>query len=179
LSIDPPVFESLVELRQFGNEMTKVSEVTDELLLAWLERHRDVKKDGLTACQVQEDLSRSLRINMIEHDCEQRVIMLFADYKSILRKYGMAWLVEENTKIAGSHITDALKPIALKKHVKEDLNFGYIGLKKDFLGFMQHVIKPAEQYFDMTGLSCPQKRRRKLREFLSSKLRSQWAFSQS
>jgi hypothetical protein len=147
-SIDPPVLESLVDLRQFGNHVTKVSEVTDELLLAWLEKHRDIKKDGLTASQVQTIVSRSLRINMTEKDCEQQVIILFADYNSLLRKNGMACLVEENTKMAVNHVTEALKPSAFKKREKDDLNFGHIGLKKDFLGFMQHVIRRAEQYSD-------------------------------
>jgi hypothetical protein len=147
-SIDPRVLESLVDLRQFGEDVTKVSEVTDEVLLAWLENHRDIKKDGLTASQVQTIVSRSLRINMTEKDCEQRVLILFADYKSLLRKNGMAWLVDENTKMSVNHITDALKPSALKKRVQDDLNFGHIGLKKDFLGFMQHVIRRAELYCD-------------------------------
>jgi hypothetical protein len=47
-SIDPSVLGSLVDLRQFGDTVTTVSLVTDEILGAWLDKHRDLKKDGLT-----------------------------------------------------------------------------------------------------------------------------------
>jgi hypothetical protein len=147
-SIDPPVLESLVELGQFGAEVTRVDLVTDPVLRKWLDNHQDIKKDGLSAAQVQTIVNRSLRINMAERDCEQRILMLFADYKSLLRLNGMAWLVYDNPKLAVSHITDALKPSVLKKRIRDDLSFGHIGLKKDFLLFMKHVISRAERYAD-------------------------------
>jgi hypothetical protein len=83
---------------------------------------------------------------MSEKDPEQRIIILFSDFKSLLRQSGMGWLVNENPKMASSHITDALKPSILSKRVKDDLNFGHTNLKKDFLLFMQHFIRRAEQY---------------------------------
>jgi hypothetical protein len=147
-SVDPPILESLVELGQFGDEVKEVSEVTDGTLRKWLDSHRDIKKDGMTAAQVQALVSRSLRINMAENDCEQHILMLFADYKSLLRLHGMAWVVKDNTKMAVGHITDALRPGVLKKRIKDDLTFGYTELRKDFLAFMKHVVKRAEHYAD-------------------------------
>jgi hypothetical protein len=114
-SIDPQVLESLVDLRQFGAEVAAVAEVTDAVLLDWLEKHRDYKKDSFSASQVQTIVARSLRINMAEKDCEQRIIMLFADYQSLLRQNCLAWLVKDNTKMAITHLTNALKPSILKK----------------------------------------------------------------
>jgi hypothetical protein len=148
LFVDPPVLESLVELGQFGVEVTKVDLVTDTLLRTWLDKHQDIKKDGLSAAQVQTIVNRSRLINMAERDCEQRIIMLLADYKSLLRLNGMAWLVDENPKLAVSHITDALKPSVLRKRIKDNLLSGHIGLKNDFLLFMKHVISRAERYAD-------------------------------
>jgi hypothetical protein len=43
-SIDPPVLASLVELGQFGVEVTEVDLVTDTLLRTWLNKHQDIKK---------------------------------------------------------------------------------------------------------------------------------------
>jgi hypothetical protein len=135
-------------LGQFGVEVTKVDLVTDTLLRTWLDKHQDIKKDCLSAAQVQTIVNRSLRINMAERDCEQRILMLFADYKSLLRLNCMAWLVDENPKLAVSHITDALKPSVLRKRIKDDLSFGHNGLKNDFLLFMKHVTSRAERYAD-------------------------------
>jgi hypothetical protein len=145
-SIDPHVLESLVDLRQFGAEVTAVADVTDAVLLTWLEKNGKIKKDSLSSAKIQAIVSRSLRINMSEKDPEQRIIILFSDYQSLLRQSGMGWLVNENPKMASSHITDALKPSILSKRVKDDLNFGHTNLKKDFLLFMQHCIRRAEQY---------------------------------
>ena len=132
-SVDPSILESLVELGQLGPAVKSVSEVTDAVLSTWLEKHSDLKKDGLSASQVQAIVDRSLRINMSEKDTEQRIIMLFADYRGILRNHGLAWIVDENPKTAVNHIVDALKPSILKKRIKDDLTFGHIALRKIFL----------------------------------------------
>jgi hypothetical protein len=147
-SVDPSALASLVELGQFGPAVQTVASITDNVLLNWLEKHSDLKKDGISAAQVQALVGRSIRINMSERDTEQRIIMLFADYKSLLRANGMDWLVAENPKMAVNHITDALKPNILKKRIKDDLTLSHTDLKKDFLRFMHHVIRRAEQYAD-------------------------------
>jgi hypothetical protein len=147
-SVDPPVLESLVELGQFGVEVPKVDLVTDTLLRTWLDKRQDVKRDGLSAAQVQKTVNRSLRINMAERECEQRILILFADCKSLLHLNGMAWLVDENKKLSVSHITDALKPSVLRKRIKDDISFVHIGLENDFLLFMKHFISRAERYAD-------------------------------
>jgi hypothetical protein len=154
-SIDPHVLESLVDLRQFGAEVDTVANVTDAVLLTWLEKNGEIKKDSLSSSKVQAIVSRSLRINMSEKDPEQRIIMLFSDYRSLLRHSGMGWLVNENPKMASSHIIDALKPSTLSKRVKDDLNFGHTNLKKDFLLFMQHCIRRAEQYAEYEDAEAP------------------------
>jgi hypothetical protein len=82
-----------------------------------------LKKDGLSASQVQAIVDRSLRINMSEKDTEQRIIMLFADYCGILRNHGLAWIVDENPKTAVKHIVDALKPSILKKKMHSNQAF--------------------------------------------------------
>jgi hypothetical protein len=104
------------------------------------------KIDSLSSLNVQAIFSRSLRSNMSEKDPEQRIIMLFSDYQSLLRHNGMGWLINGNPKMASSHITDALKPSIPFKPVKDDLNFGHTNLKKDFMLCMQRCIRRAEQF---------------------------------
>jgi hypothetical protein len=120
--------------------------VTDAVVRSWLEKHRNLKKDGLTATQVTTIVSRSLSINMSEKDTEQRIIMLFSDYKSLLRLKGISWIVKDNPKIAIGHITECLKPAVFRKRIKDDLKLSHTELRKDFLLFMKHVIARAEIY---------------------------------
>jgi hypothetical protein len=103
------------------------------VLSTWLEKHNYLKKDGLSASQVQAIVDLSLRINMSEKDTEQRIIMLFADYRGILRNHALTWIVDENPKTAVNHIVAALKPSILKIRMKDDLTFGHIDLRKHFL----------------------------------------------
>jgi hypothetical protein len=48
-SIDPFVLKSLVKLQQFGAYIATLASVIDAVVRAWIEKHRDLKKDGLTA----------------------------------------------------------------------------------------------------------------------------------
>jgi hypothetical protein len=137
-----------VDLRRLGSRIDTVEKVDDAILLKWLEEHSSLKKDGLSAAQVNSIVAKKLRINMGETDTEQRIIMLFADYASLLRSNGLSWITEGNPKIAVGHILDALKPKPLKARVKDDIEFAHSHLKKDFLSFMNHVIKRAEIYSD-------------------------------
>jgi hypothetical protein len=73
---------------------------------------------------------------MLEKDTEQRIIILFSDYKSLLRVHGLSWIVDENPKVAISNITESLKPAVLKKRIKDDLGLSHADLKKDFLKLM-------------------------------------------
>jgi hypothetical protein len=63
--------------------------------------------------------------------------------------------VYENPETAVNHIVDALKQSILKKRIKDDLTFGHIDLRKDFLGFMRHVIRKAENYSDYEDPTDP------------------------
>jgi hypothetical protein len=85
------------------------------------------------------------------------IIMLFSDYKSLLRVHGLSWNVDENPKVAISHITESLKPPVLKKRIKDDLGLSHADLKNNFLKFMQHVIFRPELYaeFEESGPPHP------------------------
>jgi hypothetical protein len=65
-SVDPSILESLVELGQLCPSVKSVAEVNDAVLNTWLEKHSDLKKDGLSASQIQAIcLSTRERINLV------------------------------------------------------------------------------------------------------------------
>jgi hypothetical protein len=146
ISVEASVLESLVELRLLGESTADVKDVTVEVVGRWLDSHREVKKDALSASQVTAIISRSLRLNFAEKDPEQRIIMLFADYSGLLWSNGLSWVLKEHPKMAVAHIVEAIRPATLQKRLREDLEFSYAPLKRDFLGFMKHVISRTEHY---------------------------------
>jgi hypothetical protein len=153
-----------VDIRQFGPNMDSVDKITEDVLQTWLDTHREVKKDALSASQVQSIVTKNLRINMLEKDVEQRIIMLFVDYSSLMRTNGLSWVIEQNPKVSIGHIVGVLKPIALQKRLHDDLEFSHAELKKDFLGFLEHVIARAKIYPDYTETDPPSNSR----QFLDS-----------
>ena len=101
-SIDPSLLASLVDLRRLGRQMYSVDKVSDAVLQKRLEDNSCAKKDGLSTLQVNAIISKRLRINMTEKDTEQRIVMLFADYTSLLRVNGLLWIIEDspNSRLA-------------------------------------------------------------------------------
>jgi hypothetical protein len=149
-SIEPSVLHSLVDLRQLGESIDHISKVTDMVIETWLDAYADFKRDTLSASGVKSIVEKNRRMNMAEKYVEQRVVTLFADYMSLLRTNGLAWLTKENPKVAIEHIIEALRPKQLLKRVGEDLSLSHRSLSKDFLSFMDHVIARAECYREYT-----------------------------
>jgi hypothetical protein len=147
-SIDAMLLTSLVDLRRLGADIDTVDKVSDKAVQSWLDANCDVKKDGMSLTQVHALISKKLNINMAEKDTEQRIVMLFTDYSSLLRMNGLSWIVKDCPKIAIGHILETLKPKPLQTRVRGDLELGHTHLKKDFLKFMEHTIKRAEVYSD-------------------------------
>jgi hypothetical protein len=147
-SIDAMLLTSLVDLRRLGADIDTVDKVSDNAVQSWLDANCDVKKDGMSLAQVHALISKKLNINMAEKDTEQRTVMLFTDYSSLLRMNGLSWIIKDCPKIAIGHILETLKPKPLQTRVRGDLELGHTHLKKDFLKFMEHTIKRAEVYSD-------------------------------
>jgi hypothetical protein len=147
-SIEPSVLHSLVDLRQLGESIDHISKSHGYGYRDLAGRTCRCQKRHLVRLWGQVHRGKNLRMNMAEKDVEQRVVMLFVDYMSLLRTNGLAWLTKENPKVAIEHIIEALRPKPLQKRAGEDLNFSHCSLIKDLLSFMNHVIARAEYYRD-------------------------------
>jgi hypothetical protein len=145
-SVDQSALESLIDLRIFGETVGSLSVLTDDLVHTWLDSNQEVKKDTLSASQVKSLVTKQLRISLTEKDPEQRVIMLFTDYTSLLRVNGLSWVIADRPDLAVSHILEAIKPKPLQRRLMDDLEFAHKPLKKNFRGFMTHVICRAQHF---------------------------------
>jgi hypothetical protein len=143
-SVDPAVLASFVDLCQLGTQIDHINKVTDAVISQWLESHKEVKKDTLSASQVKYLVEKSLRINVSEKDDNQRILILFADYTSLLRVHGLSWVIQDHPKKAVEHILDAITPKHLQSRLRDDLAFSHENLKKDFIASMKHAASRAE-----------------------------------
>jgi hypothetical protein len=87
-TVDPAVLASLVDsgLCQLGTQIDHINKVTDAVISQWLESHKEVKKDTLSASQVQSLVEKSLRINRSEKDANQRILILLLHLRSQLHQ---------------------------------------------------------------------------------------------
>jgi uncharacterized protein YhjY with autotransporter beta-barrel domain len=92
----------LIDLRIFGETVGSLSVLTDDLVRTWLDSNQEVKKDMLSASQVKTLVTKQLRVSLTEKDPEQRVIMLFTDYTSLLRVNGLSWVIADRPGLAVS-----------------------------------------------------------------------------
>jgi hypothetical protein len=75
-------------------------------------------------------VTKQLRINLTEKNPEQRIIMLFNDYTSLLKVNGLHWVIADCPDLAISHILEAINPKPLQMRLMDDLEFAYKPLKK-------------------------------------------------
>lgn len=75
-----------------------------------------------------------------------RMKLLFMNYKSVLRKHGMAWVTESNAKVAIRQVISVVKPAQLKSRTEQDISFAHVKLKYDFKGFIKHAFKLSEAF---------------------------------
>lgn len=66
---------------------------------------------------------------------------LIISYHSILKRHGLAWLVEENKTVAVYHVLSSIRFVPLITRLTSDLDFAQHSLRKAFNGFMKHPIK--------------------------------------
>lgn len=141
-SVDPDLLLSMVEFGEFDN-VTSLTELTDDNLRQWLDDKDEVSFDSLSAEALNAAVTQAVRINVHEPDPEMRVKALFMEYKTFLRIKKWDSLIEKNPKLAVSHICSLLKPVALKNKIESDLTLGKYELRKQWIPFYQYVLDQA------------------------------------
>ena len=140
-AIDTDLFQSLIELEEFGEDVTSIEELNNDTLQEWLEEQQKESLDSMTLEQLEEIIRSSIQMNVKEPDPKLRAIRLFADYKMLLRTKKWEDLLTNNPKIAVGHIVEVLRPSELKIKVESDLSLSKKSLKKDWKGFFKYVVE--------------------------------------
>jgi hypothetical protein len=141
-SIDDDILSTLCEFDYMGVGKTPKT-LTDSDLQRWLDKHASSSQEDMSELDIDELVTKSLRINVREKDAHMRIMRLFADYASLLREHGIYWLIAKNPKKCTKHITNALRPEELKRRIESDVNFKDTSLANEWSRFHHHVISLA------------------------------------
>lgn len=71
---------------------------------------------------------------------------LFVNYHCLLSQNGVKWIIEENQKLAVSHVFSAIRPQSLRERLESDLSFSHHSLKKDCKNFLKHAVRLPEAF---------------------------------
>lgn len=156
--VDVDFIESSITLG-FVENATSYEKLTDEQLRTFLEGRVQESKDVVTLDTLDKIVKNRLHTDMRNTNAKTRIQDLFASYNTILRNNGLLWIIEDNQKVAVSHVLSAVRPANLKERLESDLEFSHHPLRKDFKGFLQHAVRVAEAY-QLVDCGPPQRRDR-------------------
>jgi len=148
--------QSAIELHLIGG-CNNVKELTDEKLRSYFNSIVEQTSTVVSAHNLgevsqqqalEELIEKDVRMDMTVKSAESRMTLVFLDYRSLLRREGMSWIIDRNPKLAIRHVLSVVKPALLKERLEQDLCLAKVELKKDFRGFMNHALRLSEA-FDM------------------------------
>ena len=120
--------------------------LTDSVLRVHLEGKAKESVDSVTLEALDDIVERELKMDMNDKNARSPIETLFVSYHSILRRNGIAWLLDANQKVTVWHVLSAIRPKTLKDRLEPDLEFTHHKLEKDFKKFMAHTIKVSEAF---------------------------------
>lgn len=136
------VLESLVESETFPG-VKNICQLEEESVLEWLTKKAFHNGDSINFDDLGRQVSENVHINTNETDPECRIRMLFAEYKTFLRKRNIGFIITESTPVAIQHVCSLLQPFLLRKKIKADRKFHNPELENDWRKFFQHVLRHA------------------------------------
>ena len=141
-SVERDLLQSLIYMDEFKG-VEEFSQLNDDILKEWLERHVATDFDSLTVDQLSTAIQKHVRINIHEADPKLRIIALFTDFVSFLRSRKWEDLIDNNPELAIEHVCSLLNPIELKEKIESDIELYKHSIKKKWKLFYKHVIKRA------------------------------------
>jgi len=139
---DAIFLRSLVQAQVFGEAITNVSQLTDDIiknqLTALSSRGKVVDYD-----EVMSDVKRSISLNASEPDARLRIIILQTAYLDLCNRRGWNF-VETAPKAAVRHILSVIQPPELKNRLHNALKLEKNDLEDDFFGFCRFLQEQSE-----------------------------------
>lgn len=122
--VDAKHFSSCIALG-FIDGVTSFDAMTDEQLRTYLDKEAEYSKDAVTLEGLDELIEKKLKMNMEKKNARSRMQRLFANYHSLLTENGVKWIIQENQKLAVTHVLSAIRPQPLRERLESDLPFSH------------------------------------------------------
>lgn len=150
-SFDPDLIESLIFMQKFGSGVT-LSSLSDEKIIEVLKKEQK-EDDCLTSEELLKTIKSQVSCNMKEKDPSLRVELMVSNYLTCLRRLQMLDLVTDSPKLAIEHLVELIKPAGLQELLISDRDFKHRSLRKNFLGFAEHMKERAKNFetYNMTS----------------------------
>ena len=93
---------------------TDYKSLTDDVLRKYLEDKARESKETVSLATLDKIVERKLHMNMSDSSAKSRMQSLFVSYTTLLRRHGLAWVLESNQKVAVYHVLSAVRPLDLR-----------------------------------------------------------------
>lgn len=91
-------------------------------------------------------MGAELKMDMADTDAVSHMENLFFLYPKVLGRNGIAWILEEDEKIAMGQVLSAIRPYTFQELLRVNLEFSRAKVKKDLIGFFDHVLDRSEAW---------------------------------
>ena len=120
--------------------------LTDLFLRAHFEGKAKESENPVTLEALNDIVERELEMNMKDKNARSRKETFFVSYHPILRRNGIAGLLDANQKVSVAYVLSPIWLKTVKDRLESDLEFAHHKPKKDFKNFMAHSIKRSEAF---------------------------------
>lgn len=90
--------------------VTVYNSLTDEALRIYLVVEYADSRTIFTLSSLDHIIPKYFKMYMRNKDAISHMKTLFVNYHTLLRRHGLAWLLEENQKMAVQHVLSAIQP---------------------------------------------------------------------
>ena len=125
-----------------------ISELTDDVLLAWLKDQIAQSSSVITPDILEAELKKRVKLDVKEADAKMRFMNLFMKYYTFLEERNLGDLIHSHPKTAIRHICALIRPLGFQKKIENDLALDKAHPRKDWKGFYQHVVENAVSFED-------------------------------
>lgn len=126
--------------------VSSYEELTGNTLREYLDNEAAESRNTVTLTSLESIIKRELRMDMKNPDGSARMRNLFIDYHTLLRRYGLSWVLDSSEKVAVQHVLSAIRPAKLRSRLESDLAFSHAHTRKDFKAFFKHAQKIADAF---------------------------------
>lgn len=145
VSVDPQLLRSAYDMGEFDKiaPELELDDLENEHIKSFIKNLAAGEKDRKPGSTLIEATLQSLKLNCKISNPRNRILQLAFDYDKRMASIGYLEFRSDNPKKAIKHLVSAMKPLALKAQLEEDLEYSR-DIGRDWKKFLSHAVETAE-----------------------------------